>query len=196
MRPKNLLPTLLLCAPLAFGACDGGGQTNANQTNANGVASSNVAPTPAPNAAPTATAAASPAPQAQVVTATVQEVKLTAGGAGEATVRIDIAPGYHVNANPASDRFYVATELRAEPLAGVTAGKPVYPPGVKRKLGFEEKPLSLYEGSVQIKLPLRADTGAAKGRHTLRAKIRVQPCNDQACLQPREIDAPIPVTIS
>jgi hypothetical protein len=189
MRPKKLLPALFLCAPLVFGACDGGGQTNAN-----GVASSsNVAPTPA-TAAPAA--AATPTPHAQVVTATVEEVKLAAGGAGEANVRLDIAPGYHVNANPASDRFYVATELRAEPLAGVNAGKPVYPPGVQRKLGFEPKPLSLYEGSVQIKLPLRADTGAAKGRHTLRAKIRVQPCNDEACLQPRDIDAPIPVTIN
>jgi uncharacterized protein len=175
----------LLCAPLAFGACDGGGQANAN-----GVASSNVAPTPS------TTAAATPTPQAQVVTATVEEVKLTAGGAGEATVRLDIAPGYHVNANPASDKFYVATELRAEPLAGVTAGKPVYPPGVPRTLGFEPKPLSLYEGSVRIRLPLRADAGAAKGRHTLRAKIRVQPCNDEACLQPRDIDAAIPLTIS
>jgi hypothetical protein len=123
-------------------------------------------------------------------------VKLDAGGAGQATVRLDIAPGYHVNANPASDKFYVATELRAESLAGVTAGKPVYPPGVQRKLGFEPKPLSLYEGSVQIKLPLRADANAARGRHTLRAKIRVQPCNDVACQQPREIDAPIPVTIN
>jgi hypothetical protein len=90
----------------------------------------------------------------------------------------------------------VPTELSAEPLAGVTAGKPVYPPGVQRTLGFEPKPLSLYEGSVRLKLPLRADAGAAKGRHTLRAKVRVQPCNDEACLQPRDIDAPIPVTIN
>ena len=186
MRLKKLLPALLLCAPLSLGACDGGGQTNAN-----GVASTTVAPTA------TATAAASPTPQAQVVTATVEEVKLAAGGTGEATVRLDIAQGYHVNANPASDRFYVATELSAEPLAGVvTAGKPVYPPGVSRKLGFSETPLSLYEGSVQLKLPLRADPGAAKGQHTLRAKVRVQPCNDEACQQPRNIDAPIPVTIN
>jgi len=185
MRRKNLLPALLLCAPLALGACDGGGQTNAN-----GAASANVAPTPATAATPAQT------PQAQVVTATAEEVKLAAGGAGEAVVRLVIAPGYHVNANPASDRFYVATELRAEPLAGVNAAKPVYPPGMERKLGFAEKPLSLYEGSVQIKLPLRAEPGAAKGTSTLRAKVRVQPCNDEACLPPRDIDAPINVTIN
>ena len=45
-------------------------------------------------------------------------------------------------------------------------------------------------------LPLRAGKNAPKGRHTLRAKLKVQPCNDEACLPPRDIDAPIPVTIN
>jgi hypothetical protein len=187
MRLKNLLPALLLCAPLASGACDGGVRTNSNGVASNAAA----APTPAAALTPAPTPAA-----AQVVTATVEEAKLAAGGAGEASVRLDIAAGYHVNANPASDKFYVATELRAEPLEGVTAGKPVYPAGQQRKLGFADKPLSVYEGSVLIKLPLRADAAAPKGRHTLRARLRVQPCNDEACLQPREIDAPIPVTVN
>ena len=187
MRRNNLLPALLLCAAVASGACGGGGQTNAN-----GVASSNTAPSPAPTAAVPAT----PTPQQQHVTATVEEAKLPAGGAAEANVRLDIASGYHVQANPASDRFYIATELRAEPQEGITPGKPVYPPGVSRKLGFADKPLSLYEGSVVIKLPLRAGKDAAKGRHTLRTRIRVQTCDDVACQPPREIDAPIPVTVN
>lgn len=183
MRLKNLLPTLMLCAPLALGACGA-------PTDNGGVAS--ATPTPAATAPPAPT----PTPQAQVVTATVEEAKLSAGGAGEATVRLDIAQGYHVQANPASDKFYVATELRTEPQDGLTPGKPVYPAGRQIKLGFAEKPLSVYEGSVRIKLPLRADAAASKGRHTLRARVRVQPCNDEACLQPREIDAPIPVTVN
>ena len=182
MRLKNFLPRLLLCAPLALCAC------GARTDNA-GVAAGT--PTPAANAP-----AATRTPQAQVVTATVEEAKLAAGGAGEATVRIDIAEGYHVQANPASDKFYVATEVRAEPQDGLTPGKPVYPAGRELKLAFADKPLSVYEGRVLIKLPLRADAAASKGRHTLRAKVRVQPCNDEACLQPREIDAPIPVTVN
>lgn len=181
MRLTNLLPRLLLCAPLTLCAC------GARTDNA-GVAS--VTPTPAP------AASATPTPTPQVVTATVEEAKLSAGGAGEAVVRLDMAQGYHVQANPASDKFYVATELRAEPQDGLTPGKPVYPTGLQRKLNFAEKPLAVYEGSVLIKLPLRADAAASKGRHTLRARVRVQPCNDEVCLQPREIDAPIPVTIN
>lgn len=180
MRLQKLLPSLLLCLPLALASCGGG------QSNANGVAA--ASPTPAPQAAAT--------PRPQEVTATVEEVRLEAGGAGEASVRLDIAGGFHTHANPASDKFYIATALTAEAADGITPGQPVYPPGVERKLGFSEKPLSLYEGTVTIKLPVRADKNAVKGRHTLRAKIRVQPCNDEACLPPRNIDAPIPVTIN
>jgi len=154
-----------------------------------------------PAASPAATRAAAQAmpaaaAQPQPVTATVEEVSLAAGGAGVAAVRLDIAQGYHVNANPPSDKFYIGTEVRAEPQEGITPGKPVYPPAVSRKLSFSDKPLAVYEGQAVIRLPLSADKTAAKGRHTFRAKIRVQPCNDQTCLPPREIDAAIPVTIS
>ena len=185
MRRTNLLPGLLLCAPLAFASCGGG------QSNANGIA----AVTPAPSPAATAQAVPGPSPQAVHVNATAEEVKLEAGGAGEAAVRLDIEQGYHTHANPATDKFYIATALSAEAADGITPGKPVYPPGVSRKLGFFDKPLSLYEGSVRIRLPLRADKNAPMGRHTLRAKLRVQTCNDQTCDQPRNLDVPINVTI-
>ena len=178
MRRKNLSLSLLIC--LAFASCGGG------EENRNGAA---VKAVPSP-------AAPGPSATPQPVTATVEELKLDAGGAGEATVRLDIAQGFHTHANPATDKFYIPTELRAEPQEGITPGKPVYPPGVQRKLGFAQTPLSLYEGSVVIKLPVRADKNALKGRHTLRAKLRVQPCNDEACLPPRDIDAPIPVTVN
>jgi hypothetical protein len=181
---RTILLSIALSAPLAFAAC-GDNPTGAANNNA---------------ASPTATPAAQVQPtamqQQQVVTATVEEAKLDAGGAGEANVTLDVAGGYHIHANPASDKFYIATEVRAEPQEGITPGKPVYPPGVSRKLSFSDKPLSVYEGHTVIKLPLRADKTAAKGQHTFHATIRVQPCNDQACQQPRNIDAAIPVTIN
>jgi hypothetical protein len=188
MRRKLLLALALGGAPLLFQACAGSQQEAANAPAA--------AATPAsPRAASQATPASQPA-QPQPVTATVEEVSLAAGGAGVAALRLDIAQGYHVNANPPSDKFYIGTEVRAEPQEGITPGKPIYPPAVSRKLSFSDKPLAVYEGQAVIRLPLNADKATAKGRHTFRAKIRVQPCNDQACLPPREIDAAIPVTIS
>lgn len=185
MRRKNLLLSLTVCLPFGLASC-GGGQENRN----------GAAVVPAASPAATAQTNSAPTGQTQQVKASAEEVKLTAGGAGEASVRLDIAQGYHTHANPATDKYYIATELRAEPQEGITPGRPVYPPGTPRKLAFFDKPLSLYEGSVTIKLPLRADRAAAKGPHTLRAKLRVQPCNDEACLPPRDLDVSIPTTVN
>lgn len=184
---RKLLPALVLCAAtLLLGACAGGQQNGSNAA----TAAASPAATPTLRATP-----AQPTAQ-QPVVASVEEVQLAAGGTAEAQLRLDIAQGFHVNANPPSDKFYIGTEVRAEAQEGVKPGKPVYPAAVTRQLSFSDKPLSVYEGRVVVKLPLTAERDAAKGRHTFRAKIRVQPCNDQACFPPREIDAAIPITIN
>src|SRR5947199_4300686 len=141
---RKILLFFAICAPLLFQACAD------NQSN-----TANTAPTLSTTATPVT---AMPAPQ--VVTASVEETTLNAGGAGEADITLDIADGYHVNANPASDKFYVATEVQAATQEGIAPGKPVYPRAVSRKLSFSDKPLSVYEGHAVIRLPLRADKTA------------------------------------
>ena len=183
---RNTLSGLFICAAVLCSACGG---------NRQGASDAPAANTPAANQG--AQSAAPPAPtQTPVVTASVEEVKLAAGGSAEAAVRLHIADGYHVNANPPSDRFYIGTELQAEAQEGITPGKPTYPPALTKKFGFSEKPLAVYEGEAVIKLPLAAAGTAAKGRHTFKARVRVQPCNDEACLQPRTIEAAIPVIVN
>jgi len=181
---RRILLKLALCAPMLLGAC-GGGQTDTTNT-----ATANASNSATPAATPQAT------PQTPPVTATVEEVKLDAGGTAEATITLDIAQGYHVHSNPAADKFYIATEVKAEPREGLTPGTPIYPKPVTHKFEFSDKPLTVYEGRALIKLPLRADKTATKGQHTLNANIRVQPCNDQTCLPPRGINAAIPVVVN
>jgi hypothetical protein len=182
---RNTLSALSLCAALLCSACGGGQKQSSN---------SPTSDTPAANQA--TPAASSATAQPQVVTASVEEVKIVAGGSAETAVRLDIIEGYHVNANPPSDKFYIGTELTAEAQDGITPGKPSYPPALTKKFGFAEKPLAVYEGRALIKLPLRAAGTATKGRHTFKARVRVQPCNDEACLPPRTIEAAIPVVVN
>ena len=182
---------ILLGLSLAASSCTGGPQGEAQAPTAATPGASNASTS---NTSAANTSATTPA-QPQPVSASAEEARVKAGGGGEAVVRLDIAPGYHVNANPPSDKFYIGTELTVGPQEGVTPGKPVYPSALTKKFEFSEKPLAVYEGRASIRLPLRAEASAAKGAHTLRAKVRVQPCNDQACLPPRTIDASIPVVV-
>ena len=158
-------------------------------------------PPPAANAnAPGATpaAASSPAatPEPQILRASAQEARLPAGGGGEAVVRLDIADGWHVNANPPSDKFYIGVEVQAQAVEGVEPGRPIYPPAQTKRFGFSPDPLAVYEGSVSVRLPLRAGAGAAKGSRPVRGRVRYQPCNDRECLPPRTVEVELPVTVN
>ena len=152
------------------------------------------------NTAPLANAqageAASKTPPADVVRASAGETTIKAGGATETSVRLNIASGYHINANLPSFPYLKATELQVEAAPGIIIGKPVYPQAVKKKFTFaQDQSLAVYEGEVEIKLPLRTDSKAAKGALDLDATLRIQACDDQACYPPRTVKLTIPVKV-
>lgn len=143
--------------------------------------------------APSSTATSAPA---NVVSAEALGLEISAGSAAEAAVRVKIAEGYHVNANPPTLPYLKATELQIETSEGITAGQVIYPPAELKRFSFDEtQPLAVYEGEVTIKVPLSADAAATKGARSLRAKLRTQACDDKACYPPRIADVSIPVTI-
>jgi hypothetical protein len=90
------------------------------------------------------------------------------------TLALAIAPGWHLNANPASEPFLVATDLagRGLELRGLR-----YPPGEPLQMAFEEKLLAAYAGRVDL-------TGELKGSGSL--VLTYQPCDDTRCLPPVE----------
>ena len=135
------------------------------------------------------------APPADVVRVETSNVEIKAGSSAEASVKLTIASGYHINANPPSFSYLKATELNVEPDKGITPGKPVYPSSVTRKFAFSKDPLAVYEGETAIKLPLSAAGDAQKGAQMLKGKLRIQACDEEACYPPRTIETSIPVTI-
>ncbi|MER3429100.1 MAG: hypothetical protein C4334_13615 [Pyrinomonas sp.] len=134
-------------------------------------------------------------PLRDVVSVQAERVEIKAGGRAEARVKIAVADGYHINANPPTYDYLKATELEVSPAQGITTEAPVYPPPVKRKFGFAPDELAVYEGRENlIRLPLRA-AQAASGDVALEAKLRAQACDDQTCYPPREIRFVIPVNV-
>ncbi|HLL16719.1 MAG TPA: protein-disulfide reductase DsbD domain-containing protein [Pyrinomonadaceae bacterium] len=167
-------------------ACAGNSSTaNAPASSANATAPSNAnAATPA-----------SKSPLEGIVRASAEQVEARAGETVEAAVRLSIASGYHVNANPATERFLIPTSLEVEPEAGILVGKIIYPKPLTKKFSFAETPLAVYEGDARITMSVRVPRDAAPAQHALAARLRVQPCDDEKCYPPTTIETSIPVMI-
>jgi DsbC/DsbD-like thiol-disulfide interchange protein len=113
----------------------------------------------------------------------------------DAIVDVTIENGYHVNANPPTFPYLKPTELLMDPAQGVSVAFIVYPDALTKTFSFEEKPLSVYEGTIPIKVKLKIEKSAPIGKQTLSAKLNVQACDDQVCYAPGTLDVSIPVDI-
>ncbi len=89
-------------------------------------------------------------------------------------LELEIEPGWHVQANPASEEYLVSTELTAE--GGAEVRELRYPAGSTLAPGFAAgHELSVYADHVEI-------TGEVRGNGRL--VLRFQPCDDLRCLPP------------
>jgi DsbC/DsbD-like thiol-disulfide interchange protein len=131
----------------------------------------------------------------RVVKVNAAPVQIDAGGSIQSHVRLTIDAGYHVNANPATFPYLIATELQVTPTGGVTVERVHYPPPLTRKFAFANESLAVYEGEAEITATLKATQSAKPGQLSLPAKMRIQACDDQVCYPPGTIELQIPLTI-
>ena len=130
-----------------------------------------------------------------VVTVEAPPVEINAGASTETGVRLKVDHGYHINANPASFPYLIATELNVPKADGISAAKISYPQPLIKKFSFSEDPLAVYENQAELKVTLLADATAKHGQTSLPAKLRIQACDDRVCYPPGTIDVWIPVTV-
>jgi len=139
-----------------------------------------------------------------VVKISASNLSIPAGGSAESTVTLSISPGYHVNANPATYPYLIATEVThtTDPDDPFTTGKAAYPPPVKKKFQFADEPLAVYEGNVSVTLPLHL-AGAGKSYVTLTkgakvslpVDVHVQACDQEKCFPPDTLHTTIAVAV-
>ena len=101
------------------------------------------------------------------------------------TVTLAMAEGWHVNADKPLEDFFIPTELSVD---GMDTVKTAYPKALTRKLGFHDKELALYEGTVELTATLPA-TSAKR----LKARLRLQACSDKICLEPETAVLTVPM---
>lgn len=129
---------------------------------------------------------------ADVVTLAGTGTAMSNGNSGEALVLLNIEPGYHVNANPATYPYLIATEVIADKIEGLEVGIPIYPAAKTQKFDFADEPLAVYEGQVEVKLPLKV---RRKESGSLPLQVRVQACDHEKCFPPATLKTNVSVEV-
>lgn len=193
MRQKFFV-FLFVCVSMFVAACSNSSNNNA-PANQNGVSpNAGNKPPQAINVSPNQPKDKNTAPQ--VLQVSVAKVSLTAGGSADAIVLLKINDGYHINANPPSEKFLKPTEVEITSANGINTDKPVYPQALNKKFAFSDKELAVYENQATIKVKLRASKDAAKGDKVLNGVVRYQACDNEVCYQPTKMDLMILVGIN
>ena len=132
---------------------------------------------------------AAPADSVVKVAFGLDRARLAPGEPALLTVSLEIAEGWHVNANPTAAGL-VPTTVTVNP--GRLALRQVdveYPPS--RALPFPSlaETLEVWEGRVEVVSRLAAEEDAPAANGALRAAVRYQACDDEVCLLPVEVVA-------
>jgi DsbC/DsbD-like thiol-disulfide interchange protein len=111
--------------------------------------------------------------------------KTQRGRTVQGTVSMDIPSGYHVNSNRPLEKFLIATQLQIETPKGISLGAIHYPRPLMRSLKFSKTKVSVFEGHATIRFAATVLRSFTANSAELKARLRFQSCNDEACFQPQ-----------
>jgi thioredoxin:protein disulfide reductase len=106
----------------------------------------------------------------------------------QAAIVIDIPSGYHINSSRPLESFLIPTSLKVDAPSGVRVGAVMYPRAALRKFKFSQKQLSVYENKVILRFNVTVPANYSGGSVDLKARLRLQSCNDEVCFPPRNFD--------
>jgi uncharacterized protein YyaL (SSP411 family) len=119
------------------------------------------------------------------------------GGEFDVVVTVSVVDGWHINANPASDEFFVPTSISTSGADGSVEVVDVqYPVGSTLESLISESPLRVYEGDVTLHARLRLSRNATAGEADVALSLAYQVCDDSRCLAPASLEFTVPVRVA
>ena len=98
-------------------------------------------------------------------------------------VKVKLAPDWHLNAHKPFEDQFIPTSLSLKTEAEVLDNvQTAYPKAISRKLGFNSKPLALYENTFTI-----TSTLASPASKPITGELTIQTCNNELCLLPETV---------
>ena len=128
-----------------------------------------------------------PAPSVVTATATV---KNRDSEVDNVALQLQIATGWHINANPPGQDNLIPTTVTVAADAPVDIVDIAYPKGKTVRFEFSDKSLNVYENSLTIPIKLKQKSNWKRNaRITL--QLTYQPCNETECLLPQTLNIPL-----
>jgi uncharacterized protein YyaL (SSP411 family) len=119
------------------------------------------------------------------------QIAASTNKAGQQTLlnlKIEIPKGWHINSDQPTDSTLVATRISlADNNRGWQMGPVTYPKATLKNLAFQQKPLSVYAGTIRLQTLLKQTIEDNIEVTTLPIDLKLQACNDQVCLPPETV---------
>ncbi len=119
--------------------------------------------------------------------------KVQPGSEFQIAIEVEIAKGWHINANPPGDGLS-PTEITLPQLSNLTFGEVVYPMGEMYEIASIGQ-ATVYHDTIAIGIPATLHQEAPIEPITLDLKLDYQACSDEQCLLPQTIDVSVPIEV-
>ena len=135
-------------------------------------------------------------PQVVQAKAAISPDKLQPGREFQVVATLQIAKGWHINANPASLPELTPTTLKLGSSLPLEELKVQYPKSREMQVAGRDQPIAVYAGEVRLVVTAKLGNQASSGQAEIKATVRFQPCDATRCLAPRSIDLTVPVEVT
>ena len=143
---------------------------------------------------PPAATAPAPEPNISVVPYFATD-KAQRGKPVRIAIVIDVPAGYHINSNRPLESYLIATSVKVDAENGLRVSAVTYPRPVLRTFKFSNKQLSVYEGQARLKFSVPIPANYADNSVKIKARVRLQSCNDEVCFPPKNYDLDLKIDV-
>jgi thiol:disulfide interchange protein DsbD len=116
------------------------------------------------------------------------------GTTAQATLKVSVEPGFHVNSNTPSEDYLIPTKLTWAP-GPLGAGTVSYPKAQMEKFEFSDKPISVFAGNFGLSTTFKVPANAPVGPSVMTGKLRYQACNNKSCFPPKTAEVKMTVQV-
>jgi DsbC/DsbD-like thiol-disulfide interchange protein len=108
---------------------------------------------------------------------------------------LNITPGWHIYGPELLDEFLIPSELIIDEDDKIKVLKLYYSEPGSGKFEYSEVELQVYEGEVLLGALIKVSDDIALKKHSLKASLFYQPCDDRTCMAPRTLELEIPFKV-